>query len=316
MPPRRRSLDLPASESERCYRHFPRRSDLFKASSTGVDACADAATTLSAAHEPGEALARWLQRYTEFLAIKPGLATALHSGDPAFDALPTTSCSDFEPPSARCSRRDSERRDAWRHQPERSPLRRRQPVLPWRTKGSHTANAWSRYLSTDCATGPSRARPAPEAKDPNRVVPSPIAGAPVRPRTRWSPTARSAVPACRWRAVASVCDDRVPALDDKNYFRERAVARLHLHAKRERRQRLSRVSNVVHCGREMAIRGTIAGDHGTRPHSRSVASLSIPILGDAGGMSRCSSAELGGLGQNRRSGADRPGCARTQSLRL
>jgi hypothetical protein len=30
----------------------------------------------------------WLQLYTEFLATKRGLATALHSGDAAFDALP------------------------------------------------------------------------------------------------------------------------------------------------------------------------------------------------------------------------------------
>jgi hypothetical protein len=34
------------------------------------------------------ALAKWLTRYTEFLATKRGLATALHSGDPAFDTLP------------------------------------------------------------------------------------------------------------------------------------------------------------------------------------------------------------------------------------
>jgi hypothetical protein len=53
-----------------------------------VDACADAAPALTAAHEPGVALAKWLHRYTEFLATKRGLATALHSGDPAFDALP------------------------------------------------------------------------------------------------------------------------------------------------------------------------------------------------------------------------------------
>ncbi|GAA3598197.1 TetR/AcrR family transcriptional regulator [Nonomuraea rosea] len=71
------------------YRHFPQRSDLVKAVfQREVDACADAAPALSAAHEPGEALARWLHRYTEFLATKRGLATALHSGDPAFDALP------------------------------------------------------------------------------------------------------------------------------------------------------------------------------------------------------------------------------------
>jgi AcrR family transcriptional regulator len=71
------------------YRHFPQRSDLVKAVfQREVDACADAAPALSAAHEPGEALAKWLHRYTEFLAAKRGLAAALHSGDPAFDALP------------------------------------------------------------------------------------------------------------------------------------------------------------------------------------------------------------------------------------
>jgi AcrR family transcriptional regulator len=71
------------------YRHFPQRSDLVKAVlQREIDACADAAPALAAAHEPGVALEKWLHRYTEFLAIKPGLATALHSGDPAFDALP------------------------------------------------------------------------------------------------------------------------------------------------------------------------------------------------------------------------------------
>jgi hypothetical protein len=71
------------------YRHFPQRSDLVKAVfQREVDACADAAPVLTAAHEPGAALAKWLHRYTEFLATKRGLATALHSGDPAFDALP------------------------------------------------------------------------------------------------------------------------------------------------------------------------------------------------------------------------------------
>jgi len=71
------------------YRHFPQRSDLVKAVfQREVDACADAAPALAAAYEPGEALARWLHRYTEFVATKRGLATALHSGDPAFDALP------------------------------------------------------------------------------------------------------------------------------------------------------------------------------------------------------------------------------------
>jgi AcrR family transcriptional regulator len=71
------------------YRHFPQRADLVKAVvESGIDACADAGPALSAAHEPGVALAKWLTRYTEFLATKRGLATALHSGDPAFDTLP------------------------------------------------------------------------------------------------------------------------------------------------------------------------------------------------------------------------------------
>ena len=71
------------------YRHFPQRSDLVAAVfRREVDACAAAAPALAAAHAPGEALARWLGRYADFIATKRGLATALHSGDPAFDALP------------------------------------------------------------------------------------------------------------------------------------------------------------------------------------------------------------------------------------
>ncbi|MDR3518010.1 MAG: TetR/AcrR family transcriptional regulator [Azospirillaceae bacterium] len=71
------------------YRHFPQRSDLIVGVfQHEVDACADAAPLLAAAHPPGEALARWMQRYATFIATKRGLATALHSGDPAFDSLP------------------------------------------------------------------------------------------------------------------------------------------------------------------------------------------------------------------------------------
>ena len=71
------------------YRHFPRRSDLIVAVlRREIDACADAGPALSAAHEPASALTQWLHRYTTFVATKRGLATALHSGDPAFDALP------------------------------------------------------------------------------------------------------------------------------------------------------------------------------------------------------------------------------------
>ena len=71
------------------YRHFPQRSDLIAAVfRREIDACADAAPALAAQHGPGDALARWMQRYAAFIAAKRGLATALHSGDPAYDALP------------------------------------------------------------------------------------------------------------------------------------------------------------------------------------------------------------------------------------
>ena len=71
------------------YRHFPQRSDLVAGVfRREVDACADSAPALSAEHGSGKALALWIQRYAAFIATKRGLATALHSGDPAFDALP------------------------------------------------------------------------------------------------------------------------------------------------------------------------------------------------------------------------------------
>jgi len=71
------------------YRHFPQRSDLIVAVFRHeVDGCADAAPALAAAYPPGEALSRWMQRYLDFIAAKRGLAAALRSGDPAFEALP------------------------------------------------------------------------------------------------------------------------------------------------------------------------------------------------------------------------------------
>ena len=71
------------------YRHFPQRADLIKAViEREIDACADAAPALAATHEPGVALAKWLDRFTAFVATKRGFAVALHSGDPAFDGLP------------------------------------------------------------------------------------------------------------------------------------------------------------------------------------------------------------------------------------
>jgi AcrR family transcriptional regulator len=70
------------------YRHFPQRSALVKAViERGVNACADAAPALAAANEPAVALAEWLDQLTDFVLTKRGLATALHSGDPAFTGL-------------------------------------------------------------------------------------------------------------------------------------------------------------------------------------------------------------------------------------
>lgn len=71
------------------YRHFPQRANLVAAVfRREIDACADAAPILAAEYEPFEALARWMQRYAVFFATKRGLATALHSGNPAFESLP------------------------------------------------------------------------------------------------------------------------------------------------------------------------------------------------------------------------------------
>lgn len=71
------------------YRHFPQRSDLIAAVfRREIDDCAQAAADLASEHEPFEALRRWMQRFSAFFATKRGLAGALHSGEPAYAALP------------------------------------------------------------------------------------------------------------------------------------------------------------------------------------------------------------------------------------
>ncbi len=80
------------------YRHFPRRSDLIVAVMRHeIDACADAATELSAEHGSWDALTMWIERLTELVGTKRGLATALHSGDPAFAGLPNYIMDRLEP---------------------------------------------------------------------------------------------------------------------------------------------------------------------------------------------------------------------------
>jgi AcrR family transcriptional regulator len=72
------------------YRHFPQRADLIAAVfRREIDACADSAPVLAESYAPFEALAGWIQRYAAFVGTKRGLAQALHSGDPAYDNLPS-----------------------------------------------------------------------------------------------------------------------------------------------------------------------------------------------------------------------------------
>lgn len=71
------------------YRHFPQRADLIVAvMKSQIDDCADAATAFAGEVEPGEALARWMQRYVDFIVTKRGLSGALQSDHAAYAALP------------------------------------------------------------------------------------------------------------------------------------------------------------------------------------------------------------------------------------
>lgn len=71
------------------YRHFPERSDLIAAVfQSKADTCAAEASILARDHGAAEALARWMRLYVDFIASKPGLATVLYSGDPAYSSLP------------------------------------------------------------------------------------------------------------------------------------------------------------------------------------------------------------------------------------
>jgi len=71
------------------YRHFPTRADLIlQVLKSQIDACADAAPAYAAEYDPGEALARWIQRYVDFIVTKRGLSSALQSDHAAYAALP------------------------------------------------------------------------------------------------------------------------------------------------------------------------------------------------------------------------------------
>jgi AcrR family transcriptional regulator len=80
------------------YRHFPRRSDLIVAVlQHEIDECIEAADSLRTTRSPWDALMGWIDRFTDFVGTKRGLASALHSGDPAYDDLPQHLLDRLEP---------------------------------------------------------------------------------------------------------------------------------------------------------------------------------------------------------------------------
>ena len=80
------------------YRHFPRRSDLIVAVlQHEIDECVEAAEEFGTTLGPWEALMNWVERFTDFVGTKRGLASALHSGDPAYDDLPQHLLDRLEP---------------------------------------------------------------------------------------------------------------------------------------------------------------------------------------------------------------------------
>jgi len=71
------------------YRHFPRRSDLIVAFlQHEIDDCIAAAEMFATTLGPWQALLAWIDRFTLLVGTKTGLASAMHSGDPAYDDLP------------------------------------------------------------------------------------------------------------------------------------------------------------------------------------------------------------------------------------
>jgi Transcriptional regulator len=71
------------------YRNYPQRSDLIIAVfRRELDATAAEADRLCAAYPPAEALRLWAESLARFVATKRGFASALHSGDPAYQPLP------------------------------------------------------------------------------------------------------------------------------------------------------------------------------------------------------------------------------------
>lgn len=71
------------------YRNYPQRSDLIIAVfRRELDTTAEEAERLAAEYPPTEALRLWSESLARFVATKRGFASALHSGDPAYQPLP------------------------------------------------------------------------------------------------------------------------------------------------------------------------------------------------------------------------------------
>lgn len=96
--PAKEITDLARVDVGTLYRHFPRRSDpIVAVLQHEIDECIEAAEVLETTHSPWEALMGWIERFTDFVGTKRGLASALHSGDPAYGDLPQHLLDRLEP---------------------------------------------------------------------------------------------------------------------------------------------------------------------------------------------------------------------------
>jgi AcrR family transcriptional regulator len=96
--PAKQIADLAGVGVGTLYRHFPRRSDLILAVlQHEIDQCIETAAELGTTLGPWDALSTWIERFTAFVGTKRGLASALHSGDPAYEGLPQHLLDRLEP---------------------------------------------------------------------------------------------------------------------------------------------------------------------------------------------------------------------------
>lgn len=96
--PAKQITDLAGVGVGTLYRHYARRSDLIIAVlQQEIDECVEAAGELGRTLGPWDALVAWIERFRDFVGTKQGLASALHSGDAAYDGLPKQLLDQLEP---------------------------------------------------------------------------------------------------------------------------------------------------------------------------------------------------------------------------